>query len=97
MLPAAGLFWSLTAYTPDAIELIPNAAHKYVVASYLPGLQHNRDGSLTVYLSRVQPSGTPAANWLPIPTGAFNIMLRVYGPRGDVADGTYFPPAIRKQ
>jgi hypothetical protein len=96
-LPAAGLFWSLTAYTSDAIELVPNSAQKYVVASYLPGLQYNPDGSLTVYMSRTEPSGAPTANWLPIPDGAFNIMLRVYGPEGDVTNNSYLPPAIQKQ
>ncbi len=96
-LPQAGLFWSLTAYTPHAIELVPNNANKYVVASYLPELQYNADGSLNVYLSTQQPDGVPAANWLPIPSGKFNVMLRVYGPEGDVADNTYVPPAIQKQ
>jgi hypothetical protein len=96
-LPQAGLFWSLTAYTPQAIELVPNRANKYVVASYLPGLEYNSDGSLSVYLSTQQPDGVPAANWLPIPPGKFNLMLRVYGPEGDVADNTYLPPAIQKQ
>ena len=37
------------------------------------------------------------ANWLPIPPGAFNIMLRVYGPEGTVKDNTYVPPGIRKR
>jgi len=96
-LPQAALFWSLTAYTPNAIELVPNSANKYVVASYLPGLEYNSDGSLNVYMSAQQPSGVPTANWLPIPPGKFNIMLRVYGPEGDVADNTYIPPAIQKQ
>jgi len=41
----------------------------------------------------------PMANWLPIPPGAFNIMLRVYGPTpgGTVADNTYVPPGIQKR
>jgi hypothetical protein len=95
-LPSAHLFWSLTAYTPDAIELVPNSADKYSVANYLPGLQYNSDGSLTVYMSTRQPDGAPTTNWLPIPPGKFNIMLRVYGPYGDVANNTYVPPAITK-
>ena len=93
-IPAAERFWSLTAYTPDAIELVPNAAKKYVVASYTPGLRYNADDSLTVYMSAKQPTGVPEANWLPVPPGDFNIMLRIYGPEGDVADDSYTPPAI---
>jgi len=96
-LPQARLFWSLTAYTPNAIELVPNSADKYVVASYLSDLRYNSDGSLDVYMSTQQPSGVPTTNWLPIPPGKFNIMLRVYGPEGDVADNTYVPPPIQRQ
>jgi hypothetical protein len=96
-LPEALRFWSLTAYTPDAIELVPNSANKYVVASYTPGLTYNGDGSLTVYLSAKQPAHAPEGNWLPIPRGKFNIVLRVYGPTGDVADDTYVPPGIERQ
>jgi hypothetical protein len=93
-LPKAKRFWSLTAYTPQSIELVRNRKNKYVVASYTEGLKSNPDGSLSVYMARDLPAGVPVANWLPIPSGAFNIMLRVYGPEGSVADDTYVPPAI---
>jgi hypothetical protein len=92
--PEASRFWSLTAYTPEAIELVPNPARKYAVARYTPNLQPNKDGSLSVYMARQLPAGVPMANWLPIPAGAFNIMLRVYGPQGSVEDNTYVPPGI---
>jgi len=93
-LPEAKRFWSLTAYTPDAIELVPNLAFKYAVARYTPGLQPNPDGSVSIYLSHMLPRGVPEANWLPVPDGPFNVMLRVYGPEGSVADATYVPPGI---
>jgi hypothetical protein len=97
-LPEAMRFWSLTAYTPEAIELVANPAHKYAVASYTPHLQFNRDdGSLSVYMAQQLPAGVPMANWLPIPPGAFNIMLRVYGPEGTVKDNTYVPPGTEKR
>ena len=95
-LPDAKLFWSLTAYTPDAIELVPNPENKYLVASYTDGLTYNGDGSLTVYLSQHPPAHAPEGNWLPVPSGKFNIVLRVYGPQGDVADNTYVPPGIAR-
>jgi hypothetical protein len=94
--PATTRFWSLTAYTPEAIELVPNSANKYLVASYTPGLTPNADGSISIYLARQLPPGVPAANWLPIPRGPFNVMLRDYGPTGSVAEGTYVPPGIEK-
>ena len=95
-IPATNRFWSLTAYTPNAIELVPNSANKYLVASYTPDLQKNADGSISIYMSRQLPPGVPAANWLPIPPGPFNVMLRDYGPLGSVLEGTYVPPPIEK-
>jgi hypothetical protein len=99
-LPEADRFWSVTAYTPEAIELVDNPADKYAVASYTPGLQPNpntEDGPVSIYMARQLPAGVPMANWLPIPPGTFNIMLRVYGPEGTVADNTYVPPGIRRR
>jgi hypothetical protein len=95
-LPAAQRFWSVTAYTPESIELIANPDGKYEVASYTPGLQTNADGSISIYLTREIPAGVPFANWLPVPRGPFNVMLRVYGvvPGSSVANNTYVPPAI---
>ena len=95
-IPQAQRFWSFTAYTPETIELVRNKAHVYEIASYTPGLVYNSDGSLTLTLAKAQPDGVPQANWLPVPSGPFDIMLRVYGPEGTVADGTYTPPAIVK-
>ncbi|MDR3416263.1 MAG: DUF1214 domain-containing protein [Nevskia sp.] len=93
-LPAVKRFWSLTAYTPDSIELVANDADKYVVASYTPGLETASDGSVTIVLSAARPRGVAAANWLPLPRGRFNVMLRAYGPLGSVLDGSYVPPAL---
>lgn len=93
-LPAAKRFWSLTAYTEGSIELIKNDAKKYVVASYTPGLVPNADGSVSVFMARELPAGVPVANWLPVSDEPFNIMLRVYGPEGSVANNTYVPPGI---
>ena len=94
-IPQNGRFWSITAYTPDAIELVPNAANKYAVASYTPGLVTNPDGSITITLRTVGNSETTVdPNVLPIPAGQFNVMLRVYAPLGSAKAGTYVPPAV---
>jgi hypothetical protein len=95
-IPEAKRFWSVTAYTPQSIELIPNSANKYVVASYTSGLVTAPDGSISIYMAQQLPDGVPEPNWLPVPDGPFNIMLRVYGPEGSVADNTYVPPAVRE-
>jgi hypothetical protein len=94
-IPEAKRFWSVTAYTPNTIELIRNPANKYLVARYTPGLQYNRDGSVTIYMSVTKPRNVPAANWLPTRRGQFNIYLRAYGPQGNTAPGAnYQPPAV---
>jgi hypothetical protein len=96
--PTAERFWSLTAYTPEAIELVQNKADKYAVASYTPGLITAKDGSVTIVISTTPPADKKQQpNWLPIPSGPFNIMLRVYGPEGSVLDGTYVPPPVTVQ
>jgi hypothetical protein len=66
-------FWSITAYTPEAIELVRNSAEKYVVARYTPGLVTNADGSISIYITRRQPtggftSGGPSQRLLPAPS-----------------------------
>jgi hypothetical protein len=93
-VPEAERFWSLTAYLPGSIQLVPNKAKKYVVASYTSGLERNRDGSISIYMSKRRPLGVAAANWLPVPAGKFNVMLRVYGPKGNTAGSGYLPPAV---
>ncbi len=95
-IPSVKRFWSITAYTPQAIELVPNPLAKYDVASYTPGLQFSADGSLTLYFGVTQPAGVPVANYLPIPPRGFNLMLRFYGPTpgGSVDNNTYTPPPI---
>ncbi|MEY2604053.1 MAG: hypothetical protein QOH31_1844 [Verrucomicrobiota bacterium] len=93
-IPDVSRFWSVTAYLPLGIELVPNSADKYVVASYTPGLVQAKDGSITIYMSVTKPKAVPQANWLPIPPGPFNIMLRAYGPGPDIVNNTYVPPPI---
>jgi hypothetical protein len=95
-IPDAERFWSLTAYLPESVTLVPNSARKYVVGSYTPGLTENPDGSVTIYMQPTRPVRVPVANWLPVPEGPFNVLLRVYGPTGNTAPGKdYVPPAIK--
>jgi hypothetical protein len=95
-LPEYERFWSLTAYTPEAIELVPNSLNKYLVASYTPGLVIEDDGSVTIYVQADQPDPAIVANWLPVPKGPFSLLFRVYGPQGSALAGTYVPPKIHR-
>jgi len=94
--PETSRFWSLTAYTEQAIELIPNPINKYVVASY-SGAHLNPNGSLSVVMAAERPEGVPFENWLPVANGPFNIVLRDYGPEGSVTTNNYTPPPIQLQ
>ena len=52
------------------------------------GLKAAPDGSVTITMAKKQPNRTPKANWLPVPNDPFNVILRAYGPEGDVASGS---------
>lgn len=94
-LPEFERFWSITAYTFEEVELIPNAASKYAVASYTPNLLYEEDGSLTIYISVLRPDDERLwPNWLPVDIAPFSVMMRVYGPQGAAEKGTYVPPPI---
>ena len=90
--PLVTRFWSVTAYLPVSIELVPNSANKYAVASYTPNLETAKDGSVSIVMAVNKPAGVFKANWLPIPRGPFNILLRAYGPENA---STYVPPPIK--
>jgi hypothetical protein len=95
-LPQAKRFWSLTAYLPRGNTLVPNAADKYEVARFTPGLVTNPDGSITIYMQATPPPAALRPNWLPIPRGPFDVLLRVYGPEGNTSPGAnYIPPKIQ--
>lgn len=96
-LPQYSRFWSMTAYTPETIELVPNALDKYVVASYTPDLVTAEDGSVTIYVQADAPDDSLTPNWLPVPNGHFSLLFRVYGPQGSALEGTYVPPKIHRK
>jgi len=98
-IPHYKRFWSITAYTPEDVELVPNTANKYVVASYTPGLITAADGSISIYLQANAPENKDLIyNWLPVPDGWFNVMLRIYGPEEGTPEycGHYRPPAVER-
>ncbi|GAA4519730.1 DUF1254 domain-containing protein [Nonomuraea ferruginea] len=90
-LPPVDAFWSLTAYGPDMF-LVPNESGRYSINGDDPGLVTGADGSLDLHLCHEPPAGSES-NWLPVPAGRFNLILRLYLPRRPVLDGAYaYPP-----
>lgn len=90
-LPPVDAFWSLTVYGPDMF-LVPNDANRWSLSGDTPGLVTEADGSLDIYLQRDAPPQREA-NWLPVPPGRFELIMRLYLPRAPIVDGSYrYPP-----
>jgi hypothetical protein len=86
-------FWSITLYDA-AGYLVANPINRYSIGNETPGLVKGADGSVTIIVSAGRSSGM-GINWLPAPTGAFSLVLRVYDPTPSVLDGSWSPPAIQ--
>lgn len=86
-------FWSITLYDA-AGSLVANPINRYSIGDQSPGLLRGHDGSLTIVVSVSRPTATEV-NWLPAPTGAFSLALRVYDPASQVLDGSWTPPVIQ--
>jgi hypothetical protein len=84
-------FWSLTM--GDAKNhFVPNPINRYSVSDR-SGLIPNADGSVDITIQNAAPSGYES-NWLPAPTGNFNLWLRVYVPGQAILDGEYKVPPV---
>ncbi len=86
-------FWSITLYNTAGF-LVANPIGRYSIGDETSGLVRGDDGSLTIVVSASRPAETDV-NWLPAPTGAFSLVLRVYDPAPQVLDGSWFPPMIQ--
>ena len=53
------------------------------------------DGSIVVVLQRDKPTEA-GVNWLPTPTGAFRLNLRLYWPQQSALSGAWKPPALER-
>ncbi|MGM4903780.1 DUF1214 domain-containing protein [Tardiphaga sp. 866_E4_N2_1] len=92
-LPPVATFWNLAMYGSDML-FVENDFGRYSFGSTTEGLKKNSDGSLTVVIQKDKPADT--SNWLPAPTGNFNLTFRFYGPQTPVLDGSYRLPAIKR-
>jgi hypothetical protein len=91
-LPPVHAFWSLTLYGEDGY-FTANNIHRFAIGDR-DALRFNADGSVDLYIQHDAPGADRAGNWLPAPQGAFNLTLRLYWPRAQVAAGRWIPPAI---
>jgi hypothetical protein len=93
-LPPVRGFWSLTLYD-DKQFFVDNPLDRYAVGDR-DRLHLNPDGSLDLLVSHEEPESEPESNWLPSPTGSFNVMLRAYWPQREALDGEWVPPPLER-
>ena len=93
----ANYFWSVIAVDPVFARVLPNPKNRFLLNRETHP-QPNADGSLTLYFAAEKPADAPDGNWLPTPKGKdYRLTFRFYGPKGGVADGTYYPPPLVKR
>ncbi len=94
--PPVNAFWSITMYDPNSF-FVANPINRYAVSSWMP-FRKNADGSLDIYVQNASPGKDREANWLPAPTGRFNVTMRMYWPTDtspSILDASWKPAAIR--
>ena len=94
-LPSVKYFWSLTMYDGVSGLMAENELKRYSISDRTKGIVYNKDKSLTLYFGNAQPA-QGKSNWLPAPKGVFDVMIRLYGPKESVLNGTYALPKIEK-
>jgi len=94
-IPPVDAFWSLTLYDAQGFQ-VANSMNRFAIGDR-DLLKFNPDGSLALYIQRDSPGAEKESNWLPAPkSGSFNLTLRLYAPKPQVADGRWNPPPIKK-
>jgi hypothetical protein len=91
-MPPAGAFWSVTLYDPEGFQ-VANTLNRFAVSSWMP-FKYNADGSLDLYFQNRSPGKDKEANWLPAPTGGFNLTMRLYAPKSEALTGKWNPPPV---
>ena len=94
-LPPVNAFWSITLYDKEGYQ-VANPINRFALSSWMP-FQYNQDGSLDLYFSHQSPGKMKEANWLPAPTGLFNLTMRLYAPKNAALVGKWNPPFVKKQ
>jgi hypothetical protein len=101
-IPAAGLpvnaFWSLTLYETvkdGRLFFHDNPLNRYLINDRMPSLRKNESGETLITIGNRQPA--VAENWLPAPPGHFVLVLRAYGPKTELLDGSHAIPKLERQ
>ena len=74
---------------------VGNVPDRFAVSSWIP-FERNADGSLDLHIQSASPGKGKEANWLPAPSGAFNLTMRLYAPKSDALTGKWNPPPVKR-
>lgn len=94
-LPPVEAYWSITLYTPEGF-FAENKLNRNALRSRDP-LRYNRDGSLDIYIQHEEPKKNRLNNWLPAPTGRFNLAVRLVRPKEEVLYGAWHLPGVKRE
>ncbi|MGZ3448317.1 MAG: DUF1254 domain-containing protein [Polyangiales bacterium] len=94
MEPPVRAFWSITAYDAEGY-LYPNTMNRCALGDR-DKMTRGADGSISIYLQNDSPGKDKEANWLPVPRGPFNLLLRMYWPNDAILERTWTPPLARR-
>jgi hypothetical protein len=96
-LPPVHAFWSLTMYELPSSLLVANPLNRYLINSpMLPDLKRDADGGLTLYIQYDSPGKDKESNWLPAPSGAFLMFMRLYWPQDEALEGNWIAPPLKR-
>ena len=96
-MPPTNGFWSLTMYDENYF-FVPNAMKRYTISAR-DKLKANDDGSVDVYVQHDSPGKDKESNWLPAPSGTFEVMMRIYWPTEtapSLLDGSWKLPEVKQ-
>jgi hypothetical protein len=93
-LPPVRGFWSLSMYDHE-MYFVGNPIGRYAIGDR-DKLKFNKDGSLDIYIQHQSPGKDKESNWLPAPSGKFDMVLRAYWPMMEVLTGEWNPPPVKK-
>ncbi len=93
-LPPVKGFWSLTMYDAE-MYLAETPIGRYAIGDR-DELRLNEDGSLDILIQHEPPAEERRSNWLPAPSGRFDMVLRLYWPRREALTGDWVPAAVTR-
>jgi hypothetical protein len=96
-MPPAKQFWSITMYSLPQRLLVANPINRYLLNTPMQSQWvKDADGGLTFYIQHESPGKARQPNWLPAPSGAFYMVMRLYLPSAEAQNGTWKAPKPAK-